>query len=49
MTDNEIKNAIIDSAIIDMGDRGLLTAWIYLDYGGSAQGLLAASSKRSIQ
>lgn len=34
----EIKNAIITDAVIDMGDRGLLTAWLYLDYGNSGQG-----------
>lgn len=34
----EIKNAIIGSAILDMGDRGLLTSWINLEYGGSGQG-----------
>ncbi len=34
----EIKNAVIKSAVIDMGDRGLLTAWLHLDYGGSGQG-----------
>lgn len=34
----EIKNAIIKSAVIDTGDRGLLTAWLHLDYGGSGQG-----------
>ena len=34
----EIKNAIISDAIIDTGERNLLTAWIMLDYGGSAQG-----------
>jgi len=33
-----IKNAVIESAIIDTGDRGLLTAWLMLDYGGSGQG-----------
>lgn len=34
----EIKNAIIESADINDGDRGLLTAWIMLDYGGTCQG-----------
>ncbi len=34
----EIKNAIISSVSLDTGDRGLLTAWIHLDYGGAGQG-----------
>jgi len=34
----EIRNAIIKAAPIDMGDRGLLQAWLHLDYGGSGQG-----------
>src|SRR5687767_7147461 len=35
----EIRNAIIESAVIDAGDRGFLTAWIHLDYGdGGHQG-----------
>lgn len=29
----EIKNAIIDSVSIDTGERGLLTAWLHLNYG----------------
>lgn len=33
----KIKNAVITGARIDMGDRGLLTAWLDLDYGGSGQ------------
>lgn len=38
MSAPEIKNAVIESAVIDMGDRGLLTAWLHLDYGGAGQG-----------
>lgn len=38
METTEIKNAIIESVTIDMGDRGLLTAWLTLNYGGSVQG-----------
>lgn len=29
----EIKNAIIKSAKLDTDVRGLLTAWLHLDYG----------------
>lgn len=38
MSEYEIKNAVIESAIIDIGDRDMLTAWLMLDYGGSGQG-----------
>ena len=34
----EIKNAVIESVTICDSDRGLLDAWIMLDYGGSGQG-----------
>jgi hypothetical protein len=34
----EEKNAIIKSARIDIADRGILQAWLDLDYGGTCQG-----------
>lgn len=34
----EIKNAVIDRVSIFMDDHGLLTAYLYLEYGGAAQG-----------
>lgn len=36
MSDIEIKNAIIEKAVLDIGDRGFLTANITLNYGGGA-------------
>lgn len=33
-----IKNAVIESVSIDMGERGLLTSWLTLNYGDSGQG-----------
>lgn len=37
---NEIRqrNAVIERAVITNDDHGLLSAWLYLDYGGSGQG-----------
>lgn len=32
-----VKNAVIESAVLDIGDRGFLTAFITLDYGGTGQ------------
>lgn len=38
MNVNEIKNAVIEDAKLTSGDHGLLSGWVYLDYGGSGQG-----------
>ncbi len=38
MTGTTIKNAIIERVSINDADRGMLTAWLHLDYGGSGQG-----------
>lgn len=35
---NDIKNAIITKATITSDDHGCLSAWLFLDYGGSGQG-----------
>lgn len=34
----EIKNAVITRAELSTDDHGLLTGWLYLDYGGCHQG-----------
>ncbi len=38
MTEYETKNAIITSASLTTEDHGVLSAWLSLDYGASAQG-----------
>lgn len=38
MTEIVVKNAVIESASLTTAERGLLTAWLTLDYGGSGQG-----------
>ena len=35
---SEIKNAIIKSTDLSISDHGLLSGWIFLDFGGSGQG-----------
>ena len=34
----ETKNAVIERATIDADCHGCMSAWLYLDYGGSGQG-----------
>ena len=34
----ETKNAVIEKATITNDDHGVLSAWLFLDYGGSGQG-----------
>lgn len=38
MDEIEEKNAIIESASLTTGERGLLTSYLTLDYGGAGQG-----------
>ena len=35
---DEIKNAVIESVELTSDDHGVLSAWLFLDYGGSGQG-----------
>lgn len=34
----EIRNATVESVTLNDGDRGILTCWLTLDYGGMSQG-----------
>lgn len=36
--EDQIVNAKIRSAVIEIEDHGILTLWLHLDYGGSGQG-----------
>lgn len=38
MSEIETRNAVITSATITNDDHGLLSAWVFLDYGGAGQG-----------
>lgn len=38
MSEIETRNAVIQSATITNDDHGMLSAWLFLDYGGSGQG-----------
>ena len=38
MKEYEIKNAVIKNAEITTGERGILDAWLTLDFGGTGQG-----------
>lgn len=38
MANGEIKNAIIESAVLDDAGRGFLNAWVNLKYDGGGQG-----------
>ena len=35
---DEIRNAVINDATIEISDHGILTSWLALDYGGLSQG-----------
>lgn len=38
MSEQEIKNAKVTSTMLGVEDHGILSFWIYLDFGGSGQG-----------
>ena len=38
MNNIEIKNAVIEDTSLGFEDRGILTAFLYLNYGNSSQG-----------
>lgn len=38
MKPDEIRNAVIKTAHLRIEDRDILSAWLFLDYGGSGQG-----------
>lgn len=38
MSDIETRNAVITGTMLGVEDHGILTAFLYLDYGGSGQG-----------
>jgi hypothetical protein len=38
MKGNDMKNAVIKSASIEIESHGILTLWLQLDYGGEGQG-----------
>jgi hypothetical protein len=36
---SEIKNALIENTMLGIEDHGIMSFWLYLDYGGSGQGV----------
>lgn len=45
---SEIRNAVIKSTSLTIGDHGCLSAWLHLDFGGSGQGFGGYSLGSSI-